>query len=502
MPVTRASSSLVSSRPVSLAALLLAFAGARVFYFTWGGLRFDATPLDFYFQFVDPKLLKEKLIESVTHLHSQPPLFNFLLGLVLKAFPVHYGIVLHGIYTLLGLALVLAMFYLMVRLGVRGWVAALVTALFACSPITALYENWLYLTYPIAALLAVSALLLHRYVSGGKFRDGLLFFATLAVIVLMRGYFNLVWYAVAAGAVFLAMPEARKRTAVAMAFPLPLLIGACMLTYVHFGTLTTGKIYRDFNLAMMSTPRLPRGIREKMIEEKKISGINRISIYAGLVEEQIAFVDAPKPTGIAVLDQTMKSTGHPNWHSKVFIKIAEVYGRDARYVISRYPGVYWREVLNHAGDYALPADQSDPFLNVANPAGSDMANRLAPMGPLVRGYDLITAGQWKHEGVAWFNVIGFPLLIAFALFVFARWFFWGNTPRCAGDQGAPAAAIVSMFVIYNFVYIAAVTIFFSTDDHSRYRYESTPLMCVLAAMVVGKAIDLLMGRGEDNRSKF
>src|SRR4051812_43825834 len=72
--VTRAGLGKISWR-YPLIVMLVAFVGARVFYFTWCGLRFDASPLDFYYQFVDPALLRTRLWESVTHLHSQPPGF-------------------------------------------------------------------------------------------------------------------------------------------------------------------------------------------------------------------------------------------------------------------------------------------------------------------------------------------------------------------------------------------------------------------------------------------
>src|SRR5580658_543113 len=49
------------------------------------GLRFDATALDWGWQQLDTRLLKERLFESLFYLHAQPPLFNLFLGLVLKA---------------------------------------------------------------------------------------------------------------------------------------------------------------------------------------------------------------------------------------------------------------------------------------------------------------------------------------------------------------------------------------------------------------------------------
>ncbi len=44
------------------------------------GVRFDASPLGYFLQYLDPHLLRARLGESLWYLHSQPPLFNLLLG--------------------------------------------------------------------------------------------------------------------------------------------------------------------------------------------------------------------------------------------------------------------------------------------------------------------------------------------------------------------------------------------------------------------------------------
>ena len=108
-----------------LGVVIVAAALARVFYYSYGQVRFDDTPLYYYLQFVDPLLLQNDLIRSVTHLHSQPPLFNLLVGVVLKVFPEHYTFAFNAIYVGLGATLIVCMFRLMRRFGAAGWLAAL-----------------------------------------------------------------------------------------------------------------------------------------------------------------------------------------------------------------------------------------------------------------------------------------------------------------------------------------------------------------------------------------
>src|SRR5258707_6743692 len=59
--------------------MLFAFALSRVLYY-WAGVRFDARPIDHFFQFLDPELLRYRLLESLLYLHIQPPGLNLAVG--------------------------------------------------------------------------------------------------------------------------------------------------------------------------------------------------------------------------------------------------------------------------------------------------------------------------------------------------------------------------------------------------------------------------------------
>src|SRR5579862_1145849 len=66
--------------------LAAVFVVSRLAYYL-AGVRFDARPVLHYFQFVDPELLKHRLIESMYYFHVQPPGWNLYAGIVLKLFP-------------------------------------------------------------------------------------------------------------------------------------------------------------------------------------------------------------------------------------------------------------------------------------------------------------------------------------------------------------------------------------------------------------------------------
>ena len=67
--------------------ILAVFIASRLIFSFMGGA-FIAKPLSFAMQYLDPVLLKNDLLQSLFYLHAQPPLFNLMLGLMLKLSPV------------------------------------------------------------------------------------------------------------------------------------------------------------------------------------------------------------------------------------------------------------------------------------------------------------------------------------------------------------------------------------------------------------------------------
>src|SRR5277367_1989805 len=70
--------------------LIAVFILARLAYWFFGGIRFDARPLEYYVQYLDPALLRNSLFQSLWYLKEQMPGFNLLLGVVLELFPGGY----------------------------------------------------------------------------------------------------------------------------------------------------------------------------------------------------------------------------------------------------------------------------------------------------------------------------------------------------------------------------------------------------------------------------
>ncbi len=72
------------------------------------GVQFDSSTLLPYMQFIDPPLLRERLLESLWYYHAHPPLLNLFTGVGLKLFGEHADVYFVVCFHALGLALALA----------------------------------------------------------------------------------------------------------------------------------------------------------------------------------------------------------------------------------------------------------------------------------------------------------------------------------------------------------------------------------------------------------
>src|ERR1700722_11354372 len=107
-------------------AILAAFLVSRVLYYL-AGIRFDSSPIASAWQYIDPVLMRTRLLESMFYLHMQPPGFNLAIGSVIA--------------------------FLLLRLmrlfRIPDWIGAPLTIVFIVNPGCVLYENSAVYEYPI-----------------------------------------------------------------------------------------------------------------------------------------------------------------------------------------------------------------------------------------------------------------------------------------------------------------------------------------------------------------
>lgn len=252
------------------------FTLSRIIFFLLG-VRFDIEPLTKGLQFIDPQLLKTRLLESVFYLHSQPPLFNLFVGLILKIFPQYYPAAFQVIYYLMGMALGMTLFMLMRRLNVHIHIATVLTILFIINPAVILYENWLLYTYPAALFFTAAALFLHRYLAEEKALDGFLFFFLLACLGLTISILHMTWFLLFFILIVIYKRRRWKEVLAVGLLPLMILSAVYLKNYYLFGTFTLSRVIMGNALINMSVLHVP------VDKIKQLYRDGKISLFTGII---------------------------------------------------------------------------------------------------------------------------------------------------------------------------------------------------------------------------
>ena len=120
------------------------YTACYVFYALVFHVSFDATPLAYYMQYLDPDLLEHDLLRSLYYMHSQPPLLNLIAGIALKINSSKVDVPLAGAYFVMGAVAIAYFSKGLLLLGLRRNVRFGLYALLCIYPTFIFYTNWIY----------------------------------------------------------------------------------------------------------------------------------------------------------------------------------------------------------------------------------------------------------------------------------------------------------------------------------------------------------------------
>jgi hypothetical protein len=444
-----------------------AFVSSRIFYYLLG-IRFDSSYLYQGWQYLDVNLLRDHLAESILHLHSQPPLFNLLLGLTLKWFPGHPEMVFHFIYCSMTLAMALALPALLHGLGLPLSISVGVTVLYVISPTTVLFENVLLYAAPIAALLVLAAYALMRWIEKPRLSRGLAFFFIVAVIVLTRSLFQVLWPLAVCVLLVVRGGIPWKSVVLAAIVPLVILLAWQTRNYQRFGEFVTSS-WLGLNLSRNTVERLSPDELASLMSQGRLSPLAVLPAFSSF-DEYRGMVPEPQLTRIPALDQEFKrppSYGF-NYNYIGYIFVSRERLRDALYVIVSMPGRFARNVVDAAMIYFTPAGQ---YL-ADSPNGTRLrclkylSGEMTPDGPRL---------LWR----GWIILVWHALAFGYGAYV---------TVLCRGsDVRDRCACTVIAFMWLTLCYVTVVANLTEIWENNRIRFLVDPFAWVIAAVAVQHA---------------
>jgi len=422
------------------------------------GLRYNAGGLGRFPQIVDPELLRTRLFESLLYLHSQPPLFNLLIGVVLKLAPAHVGTVMHAAYAILGLALSITLYLLLVRVGTRTWLSAGIAAAFSLAPSFLLLENWLTYEYVVAALLVVSMLVLYEFIQRGTTWLGIAFFGLLGTVIGIRSVFHPIWLLSVIAVLIVLRREMRRR--VLLVSLLPVLLVALLITknVVLFGVPGTSSWF-GMNLAQVVYADVPRAERQPLVERGQLSRASLVAPFSSPLA-YLSVLPRPSARGVPVVDEVRKSTGFWNWNQEVYIPASRSLLDDSLTFIRLHPDAYARGILAGMRLYARPFD-SEGYVDQSE------TKRYTDV------FDRVVLLQVTPSGPAWTIVLAHVMAFIYGLRLMYR---------LIRRRLEPTPARVALaYAWLTFVYVALVIAFFQVVENNRIRLVIDPLVVVLLA---------------------
>lgn len=463
----------------------LASAFALTHVLAWfAGLRFDSVSLGLFMQFLDPELLRHRLLESVFYLHIQPPLFNLFLGLGLKLGDSAGPLFFHGVYLGLGFVTYAAVYGLQRQLHVSQRLAILSSTVFMASPPFLLTEHWLFYTFPCAALLTLSCVCLSMFMRTGNRGPLWAFFACLVLLAGLRSVFHLVWLAAIAMGLFAAFPQYRKRIAVA---GLAALIVAA-LPYAKnaalFGEFTVSS-WSGKHLWIKTVGNMDPAERRRLYEEGLLTGVSRPGLnrfeatgfYPGKYRGAAGF------EGIPALRELDKSTGHTNYNHIAQIAISKDYGRDARYVLLRYPRTY-----------LLTTVQAGLLYVQSNANWARESANYAALRPWIALYDGMLCGRLPFNAFAGLSNINklvreqYVVLMLVLPTIFLGGLYAAIRGRIGGLNLDKAERLLLGYIVFNIGFLGLLAVLFEISETSRMRFMTDPLSLVLLGFLAQRAI--------------
>jgi len=446
--------------------IFLAFLASRSFYLLSLHIQFNANPINNFWQFLDPVLLKTDLLRSIYYLHQQPPLFNLFLGVILKLFPEHWSVAFQLCYLLMGLVFALALFKLMVEMGVSPIIATSLTVIHAILPATLLYENWLFYEYPAAILICLSALFLCRFSKYFKISDGVIFFGLLTILMLTRGFFQPYWVIFFLLLLLYVCEPQGKLILKAALFPMLVIVIFAVKQYIVFGTWTTGDVYVGSNLAGRINQRIPSNLRQTFMQEYDLPPYFFAHPFQDMSQYK-NFLPAIQPTGIPALDQEKKMHGSRNLNYIGYLLMTNGYASGFAKITLHHPAFYFSS-FSSTWRYFLPSSED---------AGALGPNQNAIMDTLLHYSNMLFCGQWQRMRNGIFLMIAFPVIILFGLIEAIR--------KCGKRTAAQRAYQLTMFyMVTNIVYVSFIAVAVSLGDYNRYRFIIDSFYLVIFAVML------------------
>ncbi len=457
--------------------IVFIFILSRIIFYLKGG-SFLATPIEFAKQYLDPVLLESDLLRSIFYLHSQPPLFNFFLGAILKLSPIP-AITYDFIFKIVGLLIPLIFYGIFIRLGINRLVAFIATIIFMLNPTLILYENLLYYTHIEAFLVVLSIFFLLIWGNGGKLIYLILFWVSLLCLGMIRSLFHPVFFIITAVVVFLYLRRAYQGQRLARKFLLTSFIVLIPMFSLCIKNFCLYNFFGTSSWTGMSLWIKVNGYAPEQLDEFYESGlISQQAVNAGLEtfqpihnllgENDLENIPCHHPADC----NEFRSSGKPNYNHIGYVSLSKQLWKDAVFLISNNPSL---SAFYTAGSYSLMLWHSSDSVHAL------FTNNMEAVDKVERLYRYLYFGflgvedKRTTQSMWWMRTI---VISAIFLLFYASTLI--NLFR-RDNSISPALLTTCLFCLIIHAYTLVISSIIEFGENNRFRYPVDGAFLVLAA---------------------
>ncbi|MBC8033094.1 MAG: hypothetical protein H7Y03_03050 [Chitinophagaceae bacterium] len=424
------------------------------------GVQMEYNALARYWQYLDIDTLKSDLLNGVFYDHTQPPIFNLLLGTVLKLAGAHSETAFVWMLKSITLANTFLLYALTKRMTLHKQLPLVFSLIYLLSPATLIFENELFYTTFITLCLLIASLFMLRLQLAITVKNVACFLIPLVIICLTRSMYHLLWLTVVMALVIFYL---RKNEGVRT-----LVWGALIALVVTGSWYAKNKIIFDtFSTSSWIGMNMARNVFHdaSAIDSSRIESIepfSQISVYAAFLSQDYA-----KYRGLNDRDlmMEMKNDSFTNTKHIAYLEISDKYLNASKAAIKAHPSSYLKNVLQSAIIFFAPGTRY--------PTTEHQVAHIKYYD-ILYSFNLTHFAHGKQQRRIALVISAFPKILIY-LFVFG-WLL----ARCLRTR---RLQLIHAFTALVIGYIFFISSFFEHYENMRFRFEAEPLFLLLAAVV-------------------
>jgi len=436
------------------------------------GVRLHVNYEFMYFHGVDQ--LENNFWEALIYTHTLNPAMNILAGFTLLLpevlqFPF-YVIIFLG----LSLLLLWSMGKILEVFQFKGNVIFYVLAFFSITPAFLYFETFLIYTMPSTAFLMLVCYQFYKGISENTIKRWLIFFTSCMILSFIRSSYHLVWVVSVLIGILIIDFKFIKNKLIGFAIPTSLIFLWYFKNYLLFGFFGISS-WGGFNFQMNTTIFLSDDEKTQLVEEGKMSPLIKISTFSE-IGNYSEFVDLNEKTGIAVLDDTHKINGIPNYNHVKYIELSSMKMEDNKKYLKLFPTRYLKTVARNLINYHRPSTRWHPHDKTLSP---HIPNRKK-------------IGRWEN---IYNNIVHFPFTkgIGFYLFLVPIYLFSmirSSIRFLRGVQLSKEEKLLT-FINWNIFFLMFVSCMMVSTELQRYRFITEGLIWISALVFLGQRFAFL-----------